>query len=82
MAGDPFRSGVGVREGVLEGVRFVLATGDRLADLEDDLDLERDREREFLLLLSLLGLRFDLSPAGDGERDSDLERLSERAGDL
>lgn len=79
LAGDPLRSGVGVLEGVLEGVRFGSEPGDRLTDLEDDLDLERD----FLLLLSLLGLRFDLSlPAGDGERDPDLERLSERTGDL
>lgn len=90
FAGDPLRSGVGVLEGVREGVRFVFATGDRLtdlegdrlADLDDDLDLDLDLERESLLLLSLLGLRFNLSPAGDRERGSDLVRLSERAGDL
>ena len=44
--------------------------------------MERDREREFLLLLSLLVLRFDLVPTGEGDREYDLERLSERAGDL
>lgn len=78
-AGEPLRSGVGVLEGVLEGVRFE-STGDLLADLEDD--LERDLDREFLLLLSLLVLRFDLLPIGDWERELDRERLSERTGDL
>lgn len=61
-AGEPLRSGVGVLEGVFEGVRFE-STGDLLADLEDD--LERDLDREFLLLLSLLELRFVLLPIGD-----------------
>jgi len=79
FAGEPLRSGVGVLEGVFEGV-LLESLGD-LLDLEDD--LERDLEREFLLLLSLLEIRFDLCTlTGDGERESDLERLSERAGDL
>lgn len=87
--GDPLRgSGVGVLEGVLEGVRFE-STGDLLLDLEDD--LERDLEREFLLLLSLLELRFVCLLTGEGDREGDREidplrsrsdRLSERAGDL
>lgn len=78
--GDPFRSGVGVLEGVLEGVLFV-SGGDLLPrDLEDD--LERDLECEFLLLLSLLELRFTLLPTGEGDRELDRERLSERAGDF
>lgn len=74
--GEPLRSGVGVLEGVFEGVLLV-SGGDllRLLPLEDD--LEHDLEREFLLLLSLLELRFDF-PTGEGEREPDLERLSER----
>lgn len=54
-AGEPLRSGVGVLEGVFEGVLFE-SIGDPLPDLED---LERDLEREFLLLL------LSLLPTGD-----------------